>query len=470
MRGSFRRLKERRRLADLTCMTPGGCRRFRRRSVPLVIAGSLALLLLPIAGAAQARTVAPRPSHGILAGDAGGGPRPPKPYISPQMQAVRRNITWSDMVNYNWAKSAVNYVAATNSWMLDSAASPDGTYRFHPGQIETRKYFARTLVRAFAPGAALDPSISFNDLGHTDPFYKYANITQQRGWLRHDGAGNFNPDAPVTMSMAHRALVTVLTDHYPALKGAIKNLSSLHTTDGYHFKIPHNFATTLIGQRIYLRYNNNVVESKDVNPYSQLSRAQVAYSLYMAATTYGAPSGSSQNYTVNTVAAQYSSMVLPHYGPAMTNVVQWGINYVGYPYVWAGEWGFDSPEPSGLGGQPIPGFDCSGLTWWLLRHNDGGVWNVAPPRPYAAWSLLQRTSADMAANGNRVKFADLRPGDIMFYDFDHNGVVDHVDTYVGAGFSLDSSSGVGGVTFMWTGSGAYADNFTHGRTIVGTSP
>jgi hypothetical protein len=54
----------------------------------------------------------------------------------------------------------------------------------------------------------------------------------------------------------------------------------------------------------------------------------------------------------------------------------------------------------------------------------------------------------------------------MFYDWDHNGVVDHVDTYVGGGWSLDSSSGVGGVTFMWTGSGAYADNFTHGRTII----
>ncbi len=450
-------------------MTPGGCRRFRRRIAPLVVSGSLALLLLPSVGALEAHAAAPGLGHGILAGEAGGGPRPPKPYISPRMQTVRRNITWSDMTNYNWAKSAVNYVAASNSWMLDNAANADGTYSFQPAAIETRKYFARAIVKAFAPGAAVDPSISFNDLDNTGPFYEYANIAQQKGWLRRNGAGDFNPDSPVTMSMVHKALVLALTDRYPALNAAIKNLNSLHTTDGYHFTIPRNFATTLIGQRIYLRYNNSD-ESKDVNPHSDMPRAQVAYSLYMAATAYNAPSGTSQNYTVNTVASQYASMILPRYGAKMTDVVQWGINYVGYPYIWAGEWGLDSPEPSGLGGQPVPGFDCSGITWWLLRHDDGGVWNVAPPRPYAAWSLPQRTSADMAANGNRVKFADLRPGDIMFYDFDHNGVVDHVNTYVGAGFSLDSSSGVGGVTFMWTGSGAYADNFTHGRTIVGVNP
>jgi cell wall-associated NlpC family hydrolase len=446
-------------------MTPGGCRRFRVRALVLVIAGSLAIPLAP-GGVAEARAAATHTRHDILAGDTDGGPTPPKPYISRQMRSARRSITWSDLSNYGWAKKAVNYVAATNSWMLDTAPNADGTYRFRPAAIESRKYFARAIVKAFAPGATVDPSISFNDLDNTGSFYKYANIAQQKGWLHQDPSGNFEPNAAVTMSMVHKALVVALTDKYPALNAAIKHLSRLHTTDGYHFKIQHNFATTLIGQRIYLRYNNKVSEAKDVNPHSDMSRAQVAYSLYMAATAYDAPSGTSQNYMVNSVASQYASMVLPHYGPKMIDVVQWGIRYVGYPYIWAGEWGLNAPEPSALGGQPVPGFDCSGLTWWLLRH-DSGAWNISPPRPYAAWSLPQRTSADMAANGNRVKFADLRPGDIMFYDWDHNGIVDHVDTYIGAGFSLDSSSGVGGVTFMWTGSGAYADNFTHGRTIVG---
>ena len=49
----------------------------------------------------------------------------------------------------------------------------------------------------------------------------------------------------------------------------------------------------------------------------------------------------------------------------------------------------------------------------------------------------------------RLPYADLLPGDLMFYDGDEDGVVDHVDVYVGNGWSLDSSSSVGGVTLMW---------------------
>ena len=39
----------------------------------------------------------------------------------------------------------------------------------------------------------------------------------------------------------------------------------------------------------------------------------------------------------------------------------------------------------------------------------------------------------------------------MFYDGDGDGTVDHVDTYIGNGFALDSSSTPGGVTIMWVG-------------------
>ena len=49
----------------------------------------------------------------------------------------------------------------------------------------------------------------------------------------------------------------------------------------------------------------------------------------------------------------------------------------------------------------------------------------------------------------RLHYADLLPGDLMFYDGDGDGTVDHVDVYVGNGWSLDSSSSVGGVTLMW---------------------
>jgi cell wall-associated NlpC family hydrolase len=66
----------------------------------------------------------------------------------------------------------------------------------------------------------------------------------------------------------------------------------------------------------------------------------------------------------------------------------------------------------------------------------------------------------------RLRYDDLRPGDLMFYDGDRNGTVDHVDVFVGNGWSLDSSSSVGGVTLMWVETGWYRQHFVHGRRIL----
>jgi cell wall-associated NlpC family hydrolase len=73
----------------------------------------------------------------------------------------------------------------------------------------------------------------------------------------------------------------------------------------------------------------------------------------------------------------------------------------------------------------------------------------------------------MAANApKRLRYADLEPGDLMFYDGDKDGTVDHVDTFIGNGFALDSSSTPGGVTIMWVGDGWYRDHFRWGRRIL----
>jgi hypothetical protein len=433
-------------------MAPGGRPSLRRRPRTLVTSGLVAAaMLVPLAmmGPAQAR-------GRYAGGDADSALRRPAEGTAFAGRTVRRDSKFSDLDRSDrWAIVEIRYVAAAHNWMRDFAAKPNGTYPFHPDAPEARKYFARSVVRAFAPRAQPDPGIVFTDVDPSSAWYRFAAVAVSRGWMRRNADGAFLPDKAVTMATVHRALVLAL-----GLRPAAKALDRMHTRDGHHFKLPSTFGTTLLGMRVGLRYNAPTGhEAMDVGPSDTLHRSQVAYSLAHA--SLGGPA------QVPLLLRQYEDVELPFLGRRMLKVVRWGVRFVGYPYIWGGEWGLERKEPSALGGQPRPGFDCSGLTWWLMRRNDASAWRVAPPRPYRGWSLLQRTSADMAKmTTNRIAWSHLEPGDVMFYDFSGDGVTDHVDTYLGNGYSLDSSSTPGGVTIMWVGTGAYRDHFKFARRIM----
>ena len=317
---------------------------------------------------------------------------------------------------------------------------------FRPDTIETRKYLARSMVKAFAPDESVDPTITFVDLDTTQMFYRYANVAVKMGWMRRGAGGTFLPDAPVSMATLHRAIVLAL-----GMRGIAHQLDTLHTSNGYTFDTPVNFGTTMLGMRLGLRYNSSD-ESRDVNPRSLMPRTQVAYSLFMAKT--------SAVYNVGWIGDSYDGIVLPALGPLRRSTCS------GASSSWAtrmcmranGDGGGRS-EPSALGGQPVPGFDCSGLSWWVLRASDSGYWNVSPPRPYTGWALPERSSADMARTGN-LSYSQLIPGDLMFYDGDGNGVVDHVDVYIGNGFSLDSSSAPAATSCRWAAAGIASTSCT----------
>ncbi|HLB39958.1 MAG TPA: NlpC/P60 family protein [Actinomycetota bacterium] len=434
------------------------------RTTAGAIVATVAVCLSLAATPAQASTDVARQTS-IRAGEAGSG-MPEIPVVYPRTRtasaagasrtaATSTTITFADLDGSDaWAKTAIVWVAKTNNWMLDFAPNPDGTFNFRPDAIETRKYFARSVVRAFAPDESPDPTIVFSDLDPSVGWYRYASVAVGHGWMTaRDGA--FAPDAPVTMAMVHRALALAL-----GLRPAAEALNDIHTRDGVTFQTAPHFGTTVLGMRLGLRYNAPTgSESRDVAPFDRMPRAQVAYSLWKATTQ--------PSWSVPDLLTQYAKVELPHLAPRALRIVRWGIRYAGYPYIWGGEWGLEKPEPSALGGQPRSGFDCSGLTWWLLRADDGGYWNINPPRPYHGWSLPQRTSADMATMApTKVRYDDLMPGDLMFYDGDRNGIVDHVDTYIGRGWALDSSSTPGGVTIMWVGRGWYREHFRFGRRIL----
>ncbi len=109
------------------------------------------------------------------------------------------------------------------------------------------------------------------------------------------------------------------------------------------------------------------------------------------------------------------------------------------------------------------------MTWWLMKAAERG-WDNAPPRDYAGWSLPERSSADMASAGQRIgRYRDVRAGDLMFYDGSGDGIVDHVNVYIGNGWALDASGGAGGVSIVNVTSGWYGENFVHARRIIGVT-
>jgi Cell wall-associated hydrolases (invasion-associated proteins) len=404
----------------------------------LVSALSIVVLFADVASAA-----APAPS----------GAPGPRPVLSraDRRLLVTTTVRFSDLGPFSWARTAVRYVAAAHHYMPAGTKNPDGTYAFHPTAPESRIRFARAVVLAFAPADPIDPSITFNDIASSGPAYACANVMVQHGWMRADRSGDFTPSSPVRTIDVHRALALAL-----GLGPSANALNHLHGEGGHGYATPPGFGTLLLGMRLGLRFNNWADESQDVGPTTPLNRAQVAYSLYHALTV-------PPDY-VKQLAGEYGTVVLPKMSGRVRAIVQWGIRFVGYPYVWGGEWGKTSPEPRTLGGQPIPGFDCSGFAWWVLKKNDPALgWEVAPPRSYAGWSLAQRTTYDMAVYAH-LGWWGLRPGDLALYRED--GGIGHVDIYLGNGWALDSSSTPAGVTIMWIGTGWYRNHFVRGRRVI----
>jgi cell wall-associated NlpC family hydrolase len=421
-------------------MAPGGS----RRSLPsraFVIALLTGALVVPLVGTPTALA---GPYSG---GDLGSGePRPD----DVTRVAYRSTFRWADVSTADaWARQAIDFVAGQRNWMRDFRADGDDLVPFRPDAMTRRKHFARAIVRAFAPDATPDPRVSFPDLDESSPFWPFANVAVSKGWMRVARNGSFGPDEAATMSQVHRALVLA-----KGLRPAVRGLNTIRTADGDRIDVPKAFATNVLGMRMLLRYPSSG-EEHDVHPWTPMPRIQTAYSLYQG-----------HRFTnVTGLNDDYRSVVLPRMGDTRQAIVEWGARFAGFPYVWGGEWGLQRRSP--LGGQSIPGFDCSGFVWWLMRRNDGGAWKVAPPRPYRGWSLPERTSATMAgATNDRLKYDELRPGDLMFYDGDGDRVVDHVDLYVGNGWALDSSNSPAGVTLMWVGDGWYRDHFRYGRRIT----
>lgn len=120
------------------------------------------------------------------------------------------------------------------------------------------------------------------------------------------------------------------------------------------------------------------------------------------------------------------------------DIISYAKRYMGVKYVW--------------GGSTPKGFDCSGFVKYVYKNF--GI-------------TLNRNSAAQAKNGSYVKKADLKPGDLVF--FDTNGGlnrINHVGIYIGNGKMIHSSSYYKGVVITNISSGFYAKNYMTARRVL----
>lgn len=88
--------------------------------------------------------------------------------------------------------------------------------------------------------------------------------------------------------------------------------------------------------------------------------------------------------------------------------------YMRVPYKYGGNW------------DPDKKFDCSGYMQISFKVGAG--------------LTLPRVSHDQATIGVEIPFDNLQPGDLIFYDFNHDGVVSHVSLYIGAGKIIQTNN------------------------------
>ena len=141
-------------------------------------------------------------------------------------------------------------------------------------------------------------------------------------------------------------------------------------TTGAPARLPWEVAARFLG----LRCNHFTDPALEVSPDQAIDRAEAAYVLKAALTLPSWQLGE---------LSWFDHVTLPGLSARQQQIVSFALQYVGYPYVWGGEY----PTPaSPYGQQAHGGFDCSGFVWWVLKMN----FDYAIPDS-------ERSAAEMAA-------------------------------------------------------------------------
>ena len=139
------------------------------------------------------------------------------------------------------------------------------------------------------------------------------------------------------------------------------------------------------------------------------------------------------------ISAEYTVKVEPSAVSKGQEIVDYAMQFVGYPYVY--------------GGSTPKGFDCSGFTKYV----------------YAQFGYsLNRSAANQLDDGTSVSMSELQPGDLVLFKKAGTGSkrASHVGLYIGDGQFVHASTSKVGVIVSHMTDAYYTSGFVGGRRII----
>ncbi len=268
------------------------------------------------------------------------------------------------------------------------------------------------------------------------------------------GGGYSRDKGAVTAAEVSRALVRKL-----GRAASARRLARAESPDGWDPGVGPRFGYEVTARELGLRHDRPTSqESKEASAGEPMRQADVIWAVWQAKTSPDIWAADALGH-----------FRLGDYDKTRRRVVKFALSLVGSPYVWGGEWPAKTPSGYQYGAQAHGGFDCSGFAWYVLRRKTSG-WS--PNRNYAGWALPERSSSDMAgAARNRLRFRELKPGDLVFFASRGRAAkaadVYHAGIYLGRGWMVHSSGSRAGISLAGIGRGSWwHGQIAWGRRII----
>jgi cell wall-associated NlpC family hydrolase len=361
--------------------------------------------------------------------------------------------SYSDVPASHWAR---DYIASvTNRTAAGHRLLDDFGRQFKPERAITRELLARSIVLASGHyGEAVKP-IQIADVPKGHRYFTVIQLAVRKGYMGVDKDGEFRPTEKVSAAAAETVMIRWLKERYSSYDWSLLDTlapSRWRPNAEWKTGAPSYLPSIVASRQLMLRYNHPLnADAHEATPREPIDRAEVAYMFYRA---YRVAS----EWQLSGLAG-FRAITFPPLTDRQKQIARFALKYVGYPYVWAGEYP-TTQSPYGI--QASGGFDCSGFVFYVMKMHFG----------YDRITVNQRGASDMAAAAKpRITRSQLQCGDLIFFGGNGPsstvGSIYHAGLYLGRGWFIHSTGSSDGVTLAsLTTSSYWKSAFAWGRRVL----